>query len=141
MDSLVGTGSVNPTEDLTLNVEEQPRHTRTLDVLSKQRDENERPVHLEVSQAHVKELRQNLVYLTGEVTNLANKVHPLAAITELAWRRIPGAKGVGGGGEIDVELDNLGKKPDPNKPVAPERVLNALEAYVNYKPLVEKRMD
>ena len=45
------------------------------------------------------------------------------------------------GGDIDVAYDNVVNKPDPNKRIEPERVLAALEAYVNYKPLVEKRMD
>ena len=48
MESLVGTGSVVPTEDLTLNADAPPRHTRTLDVFKK--DDDARPIaHLEVS--------------------------------------------------------------------------------------------
>ena len=45
------------------------------------------------------------------------------------------------GGDIDLAYDNVVNKPDPNKRIEPERVLAALEAYVNYKPLVEKRME
>ena len=144
MDSLVGTGSVDPTEDLTLNAEELPRHTRTMEVFKKGEDDRGgkgRPVHLEVSQAAMKDLRQQVVYLSGEVTNLAGKVHPLAAITELAWRRVPGAKHERLGADIDVGYDAVVDKPAANRPIEPEKVLTSLEAYVNHKPLVEKRLE
>lgn len=89
----------------------------------------------------MKDLRQQVVYLTGEVTNLAGKVHPLAAITELAWRRVPGAKHERLGADIDVGYDAVVDKPAANRPIEPEKVLTSLEAYVNHKPLVEKRLE
>ena len=142
MDSLVGTGSVAATEDLTLNAEglQFPRHTRTLEAFREGRDDEGRPAQ-DVSRGALTELRQQVVYLSGELSNVSGKVLPLAAITELAWRRIPGAKHAGLGGDIDVAYDGVVNKPAANRPVEPEKVLSSLEAYVNAKPLVEKRME
>ena len=115
MDSLIGTGSVHPTDNLSLagpggaalnTLQPELRDPKAAKKRAGEEDlVAQRLVNLEVDQAGMKDLEQDVIVLQGEVTNLSNKVNPLAAITELVWRKRTAEElGDGQGG---VDLDNI----------------------------------
>ena len=83
-------------------------------------------------------MRANFLLIQQEVNKLEDKVNPLAAITDLVKKRIPGFNDQEIA-EIDVDFENATTK--KRETADPEKVLAALDAYVNVKPLTEKRME
>ena len=114
MDSLIGTGSVHPTDNLSLDgrlggaalntLQPVVRDPKAEKKLAKEKDVVvQRLVNLEVDQAAMKDLEEDVIVLQGEVTNLSNKVNPLAAITELVWRKRSEEELGDGQGGVDLE--------------------------------------
>ena len=95
-------------------------------------------MNIDNSSSIYREMRANFLLIQQEVNKLDDKVKPLAAIPDLVKKRIPGFNDREIA-EIDVDFENATTK--KRQTADPEKVLAALDAFINSKPLAEKRME